>query len=234
MSRHARTALLASVGFLAVVLGPARADITSTFDTTGEAWSIVSFSDYSLNSFAVQGTYTPTYFATGGNPGGYIFATDPDAGDFTFSAPAKFLGNQSSATGLSYDMRYEDTVNFQTIDVILAGNNGKHLIWSNPSFVPNTTWQTNTASFTPSSSWHVAEGGALATAADFQGVLGSLAGLYIRGEYDQGGADDTSLDNVRLIVPNGAVPEPSSLALMAIALVPGARLIYRRSKSRRA
>jgi hypothetical protein len=224
---------LASIGLLGTVLGTARADVTSTFDTNGEGWSVVSFSDYSLNTFAVEGTYAPTYVATGGNPGGYILGTDPDDGDFTFSAPAKFLGNQSSTTGLSYDMNYLDTVNFQTIDVILAGTNGEHLIWSNPSFVPDTTWQTNTASFTPSASWHVAEGGALATAADFQAVLGSLTGIYIRAEYDQGGADDTGLDNVRLI-PGVQAPEPSSLALMAIALVPGARLIYRRSKSRRA
>jgi hypothetical protein len=46
---HGRTAFFASLGLLAAI-GTTRADITSTFDANGEGWSVVSFTDFSLNS----------------------------------------------------------------------------------------------------------------------------------------------------------------------------------------
>ena len=49
MTRHGRTAFFASLGLLAAI-GTTRADITSTFDANGEGWSVVSFTDFSLNS----------------------------------------------------------------------------------------------------------------------------------------------------------------------------------------
>jgi hypothetical protein len=70
--------------------------------------------------------------------------------------------------------------------------------------------------------------GALATAADFGNVLGNLSGLFIRGEYTTGLVESPGLDNVRLAGVSASVPEPSALAMMALAGV--TIVLYRRSR----
>jgi hypothetical protein len=78
--------------------------------------------------------------------------------------------------------------------------------------------------FVPSLEWHLGtSGGAPATASDFSDVLSNLTGLFIRGEYSTGLVETPGLDNARLIGVS-AVPEPSSLGLMAIAAVGIVRL----------
>jgi hypothetical protein len=178
----------------------------------------VSFENLTTDNFSIVATYTPTFNLTGGNPGGYISTIDQDNGDLTFSAPAKFLGNVSGATGLSYDLFYPvGAINYQPTDVILMGN-GETLLWkSNPDIVPGPSWMGVTLAFVPSTEWHVGTStGALATAADFGNVLGSLSGLFIRGEYTTGLTETPGLDNVRLAGVS-AVPEPSTLAMMTLA-----------------
>jgi hypothetical protein len=227
MIRRGMSALLAFGGILVAMSGPATADVVSNFNSSDEGWTIVSFGDLSTNDYSIVGTYTPNYIASGGNPGGYIQTTDPDGGDFTFSAPTSFLGNQSAATGLSYDLLYLDTVNYQTTDVMLVGNGERLLYHTIPPFVPGTSWLTNSLSFSPSASWTVGTTtGAAATTGDFQNVLSDLTGIYIRGEYAFG-PDNTGLDNVVLIGGSSAVPEPGSLTLMTIALVTGTALMRR-------
>jgi hypothetical protein len=74
--------------------------------------------------------------------------------------------------------------------------------------------------FLPSTDWHVGtSSGALATAVDFGKVLGNLSGLFVRGEYTTGLVETPGLDNVTLVGVSAAVPEPSTLAMMAIAVV---------------
>ena len=197
----------------------ARGDIVSNFGSSNESWQVVSFTNLTTDDFAVKATYVPDFHATGGNPGGFISTTDQDNGDLTFSAPAKFLGNVSGATGLSYDLIYPvGAINYQPTDVILMGN-GETLLWkSNPDIVPGPAWSSVSLGFVPSPGWHVGtSGGALATAADFSNVLGNLSGLFIRGEYTTGLIESPGLDNVRLAGVSAPVPEPSSLAIMAFA-----------------
>ena len=197
----------------------------SGFSLSAEGWSIVSFVDTGSN-FSVVGTYSATFTSSGGNPGGHITTTDPDGGDFTFSAPASFLGNQIGALGgtLNYDIRYLGTVNYQSADVILMGG-GLRLLWqSSPVLVPTSSWTAVSVSVAPSGQWHVGTlGGSLATTTDFTTVLGSLTGVFIRGEYAFG-SDTTSLDNVRF----GLVPEPSSVALLACGIIPVALFLRQR------
>ena len=180
---------------------------------------MVSFENLTTDNFAIIATYNPTFNLTGGNPGGYISTTDQDNGDLTFSAPAKFLGNVSGATGFSYDLVYPvGAINYQPTDVILMGN-GETLLWkSSPDIVPGPAWMSVSLQFAPSSEWHLGTShGALATAADFGNVLGSLSGLFIRGEYTTGLIETPGLDNVMLAGVSAAVPEPSTLTMMAIA-----------------
>jgi len=221
MSRHFLSSL--SLGVCAITLIPAfaRGAIVSDFTAGNEGWKVVSFENLTTDNFSIMATYTPTFHPSGGNPGGYISTTDQDDGDLTFSAPAKFRGKVSAATGLSYDLIYPvGAINYQPTDVILMGN-GVTLLWkSNPDIVPGPSWMSVNLDFVPSTEWHVGtSNGALATAADFGNVLGNLSGLFIRGEYTTGLIESPGLDNVRLAGVSASVPEPSTLAMMALASV---------------
>jgi hypothetical protein len=235
MSDQQKKALPVLFAALALMSRPARADFVSTFDSGGEGWGIVSFTNLTNNDFTILSTTSPTFHASGGNPGGFISATDPDNGDFTFSAPASFLGNDSAATGISYELSYpRGGIDYQTTDLVLAGNGLRLVFKSNPDIVPRPSFMPISIAFTPSSGWHVGtNNGPLATAADFQSVLGNLSGIFIRGEYSVGLVEEPGLDNVRLIGV-GSVPEPSAFVLFGSALLPAAALIARRGRDRRA
>jgi hypothetical protein len=231
MSRRVLSAFFVVICVFTPNLRFARGDIVSSFNTGDEGWKVVSFGNLTTDNFSVVATYAPTFNPTGGNPGGFISTIDQDDGDLTFSAPAKFLGNVSGATGLRYDLMYPvGAINYQPTDVILMGN-GETLLWkSNPDIVPGPSWMTVNLDFVPSTEWHVdTSGGAPATAADFAKVLGNLSGIFIRGEYTTGLVETPGLDNVRL-VGAAAVPEPSPLVMMAIAGVTVVMLRERRHK----
>lgn len=196
-----------------------RGDIISSFDVSDEGWNIVSLNDPQFDNYAIVGTYSATHNLAGGNPGGYISIVDPDSGAYTFSAPGTFLGDVSTATGLSYDIVYSThPIDYQPTDVILEGN-GMRLLWKSiPDLSPSTSWSSVALSFSPSASWRVnTSGGALATAADFQNVLSNLSALYIRGEYTNGLVETSGIDNVRL--QGVAIPEPNLSICGLVALV---------------
>jgi hypothetical protein len=232
MSRRILSAL--SLGICIFTLDPsfAQGGVISDFRTSDEGWRVVSFTNLTTDDFTIKATYVPTFNVAGGNPGGYISTTDQDNGDFTFSAPAKFLGNVSGATSLSYDLIYPvGAINYQPTDVVLMGN-GETLLWkSSPDIVPGPLWMTVNLDFVPSTEWRVGtSNGALATAADFGKVLGNLSGLFIRGEYTTGLIETPGLDNVTLTGVSNAVPEPSSLAMMTIAVVAGVAVVMIRNR----
>jgi hypothetical protein len=234
MSRRVLSALFLGSCAFTLNLTFARGDIISRFSTGDEGWQVVSFENLTTDNFTILATYTPAFNLTGGNPGGYISTTDQDNGDFVFSAPAKFLGNVSAATGLSYDLIYTvGAINYQPTDVILMGN-GETLLWkSSPDLVPGPLSMSVNLDFVPSTEWHVGtSNGALATAVDFGNVLGNLSGLFIRGEYTTGLVESPGLDNVRLAGVSAAVPEPSTLTMMALAGVTLVMFRCRRSPVR--
>jgi hypothetical protein len=191
----------------------ASAAAISTFDIDSENWSVVSFTNPNAGNFSVLSTTAPTFHATGGNPGGYISTTDPDNGDFMFSAPAKFLGNQSGAGLLSYDLNYPvGNLDYKPVDIMLT-DGATRLLWlSNPTPALGPSFTHVAVGLAPSANWHLgSNSGATPTAGDFQAVLSNLTGLFISGEYTAGLIETPGLDNVKL-----SVPEPSSLALLAI------------------
>ena len=236
MSRRVLSALVLGTCIFTLNLASARGDIVSDFGTNDEGWKVVSFQNLTTDNFGIVATYSPTFNPTGGNPGGFISTTDQDNGDLTFSAPAKFLGNVSAATGLSYDLIYPvGAINYQPTDIILMGN-GVTLLWkSNPDIVPGPSWMSVNLDFVPSTEWHVGtSNGALATGADFGNVLGNLSGLFIRGEYSTGLVESPGLDNVTLAgvtTTTTPVPAPSALAVTAIAGVTVATARRRGQKS---
>lgn len=238
MSRRDLSVLCSAICVITFGSVSARADLVSSFNSGSQGWQVVSFTNLTTSDLSVFATYTPTFNAAGGNPGGFISTTDQDNGDLTFSAPAKFLGNVSGATGLSYNLIYPTgTINYQPTDVILMGN-GEALLWkANPDIVPGPSWTSVSLSFLPSTEWHVGtSGGALATASDFANVLGDLTGLFIRGEFTTGLVESPGLDNVRLAGVSAAagVPEPGSLVLLCTGLVTVGGLGWMKRKSAKA
>lgn len=107
-------------------------------------------------------------------------------------------------------------------DVMLTG--GGLEIGIDLNVLPLTSdWTSWSALLDESAGWNVvsnlSSGGLSATAAteaDLRTVLGSLDGLYIRGEFTDG-RDATALDNVHL------VPAPGAAALLALGGLGGLR-----------
>lgn len=193
-------------------LGQVRADlITSTFDTDTDGWTI-------------SGDATSlTHFAAGGNPGGFIRATDQQTGGvWYFDAPAKFLGDKSLAYGqnLSFDLRQTGSgTQFNATDVVLNGGGLQIAIDAGSNPIPVGDWVSYSVLLEESAGWlkvsnHVVfTGGVPVSQSEMLTVLGSLTRLRIRGEFIDG-PDMGRLDNVAMNV----TPEPSSLALFVIGV----------------
>ena len=217
------TVVVLSAGHLTTT----KAAAISTFDSGAEGWTVVNFTDLSNNAYTITGTNSPTFTASGGNPGGYISSADPDTSDFTFSAPAAFRSGFPTIPGgmVSYDLTHTGTVDYQTSDVILEGG-GLRLLWqSSPALNPNSGWTTVSFNLAPSPQWHLGTTtGALASNSDFATVLANVSGFYVRGEYTNGLGETAGVDNVRV-----QVPEPSSELLLFLG---AAACAHRRSLRR--
>jgi hypothetical protein len=197
-----KSAIVAGLALVGLAL-PANAAV-STFDSGDEGWLITG------DSTAV----TPTYEATGGNPGSYISADDDvQGGVWYFNAPSKFLGDQSATYGgtLSFDLRQSASDNqFDAEDIRLISGTTK-LVYKQTSN-PATEWTSYDVTLEASAGWLWDDNGteSPATETQMQNVLGDLDLLEIRGEYREF-ADTGDLDNVEF------VPEPASLSLALLA-----------------
>jgi hypothetical protein len=146
----------------------------------------------------------PDFNATGGNPGGYVSATDAADGAMYWRAPTKFRGNKADAYGgtLRFDLAQSSGASqFDDDDVILEGG-GRTLIFyaaSNPSVYP--LWTTRYAVPLTKTVWTDATGTPEpATRRDIKRALGSIDDLLIRAEYSTG-PDTDALGNVLLKTP---------------------------------
>lgn len=191
------------------------ASIVSDFDNAGaglDGWIVVG--DPAGGS--------PSYQATGGNPGGYAQVVDGGQGQVIYwVAPSKFLGNLSSYVGgtLSFDLSQSPLANLflapnGDIQLVSPGLTIVTEVYSN-SNLPAIAFKTETVSLSTATAWRVGTtAGALASVSDIQTVLGNLTGLMIRGEISLL-IDTNRLDNVVLAQ---SVPEPSSGALILAGL----------------
>ena len=215
MLSFSRTSNLALAScFLAAT---AVANISSDFTFDDEDW-VVSGDATSA---------TPDYHATGGNPGGFLSADDTVSGGVWYwDAPAKFLGDQSLALGLtlSFELAQSSVSSqFNASDVILDGASmSLHFDTANN---PGTDFTPYSIDLTSTAGWRIGSvSGIVPTATEFADVLGDLTRLRIRGEF-RSGADTGKLDNV--VLATAAIPEASSLAWMfglaALALRPRRR-----------
>lgn len=179
----------------------------STFDTNDEGWRVGDF-------FTNSGYSLPTYFANGGNPGGYINATDI-YGWNAFHAPANFLGNQSVAYGgnLHIEQKLRSSDNTPYPMVVLSDNSLTLQFFTTP---PGTNWTAYDIPLVASAGWEIANNGshgAPASEAQLQQVLANLSFLHIDADW-QTGSDYIGLDNVRLESVGTPLPGSASIILL--------------------
>ena len=132
-----------------------------------------------------------------GNPGGCISAIDEVTGGvWYFTAPAKYLGDNSDVYGtfLTYDLKVTQITDyFEASDVIFEGAGIS--IWYDTEPIPGTEWTTYTVPLSETG-WKTSGSNVDVTQAEFKSVLENMTGFYIRGEFNTG-ADTGYLDNVR-------------------------------------
>lgn len=187
-------AILAAAVVLVSVQAAVAEPITSTFDVEPDAWTVIDESTGEV--------YLPEYLDEGGNPDGHATATSaPAQGTWYWSAPDEYLGNVSAHHGsvLSFDLKQNRTEEqYGTSDVLLHGEEVT-IVWhfDGASSHPGTDWTSFEVPIDDGEGWVRQDDGEPVTADELDGILTSLTGLWIRGEYafapNRGG-----LDNVRL------------------------------------
>jgi hypothetical protein len=193
------------------------ADVTSTFNADLDGWGAISDIGGDISG-------SITFESTGGNPGGLIRINDAAIGGTIYwTAPSKFLGDQSGSLGLNltFDLSvvytnsadiFDGNTNQFDADVVLEGN-GLTLYYTvagNPP-APSGAWTPYTVPLTAGSWTKTTVTGSAPSASEFASVLGALTALRIRAEF-QNGQESDYLDNVVL----QAVPEASQIVMIAV------------------
>ncbi len=169
-------------------------NVYSYFEKNDEGWKVTG--DVK-NAFA-----RPDHNATGGNPGGFLSATDETTGGVWYwNAPKKFLGSKKGALDkkLSFDLIQSDISNqFDAPDIILESGD-LILVYKLP-FHPDTKWTSYSVDLSAEAGWKKNDiSGPPALKEDLTKVLSRLTSLRIRGEYVTG-PDIGSIDNVCLFL----------------------------------
>jgi hypothetical protein len=177
----------------------------SSFDTDDEGWKVIGDAQHNSTQ--------PDYMPGGGNPSGYVSATDDVAGGtWYWEAPQKFLGDQSAAYNgvLAFDLKQSDTSSqFDAHDVILTSDQFElALIFDTPNN-PGTDWTSYSIPLNETAGWLLEGSGEAPTQDQMQRLLSALTGLRIRGEY-RNGPDTGGLDNVVLGLSECPAQEPEA------------------------
>lgn len=208
-----RLSLRTNVAVSLLFAATAQASAVSTFTSGAEGWDVVTG-----NVGGIVTTQPAEVFAAGGNPGGHIAATDPDAENTYFRASTAFHGDHADALGgaLRYSRRVNTTViDYDTIDVVLQGA-GITLVYDLPPPSQIGAWDEIELGLGAGLGWTNYNSGVAATANEFKSVLDNVSALYVLAEFTNGLVETTSLDNVALVA--AAVPAPATISVMLTAL----------------
>ncbi len=170
--------------------GGVNADLESSFDADADGWTTTP---------GIGGAINFSWESTGGNPGGFIAATDGGAQQWYFISPDSWDGDWSPYIGgmLRYDIRILNPTAppydyFKLDDVQIYSGTGNYAAW-NSSINPTDSW-TSCAVQLVSSNFTVTG------SASFDDILANVTELRVRGEYlnyyDREGLDNVSITDV--------------------------------------
>ncbi len=176
----------------------ASAPIVENFDAGAAGWQVADMpcgGSY-LNP---AGIYAVDWNESGGNPGAYISRLDPSGNCYYFEASDAFTGDLSAYAGgrLGYSVR-TDLDNY-TLErgVILIGSDNTVLYGELP--MPATgAWGRRCLLLNPSSFRIGSRSGPVATQSQFDGVIASVAKLYLPAEFGSIVAETVGIDRVEL------------------------------------
>ncbi len=202
---------LAATAAITGISSVSYAGVAYAFNDDAQGWGIVNDG----TGFMWDGTI-------GNNELGAIRARDVVSGNiWLFSAPTEDLGNLSGLYNntISYDILgitgNHTNLGGDRADIILTGAGISIGIDAGTQPV-NDQWTSASALVSVDAEWRIISAfsdatlsGSLATQEQIESILADMTGLYIRGEYTNGG-DATAIDNVDFI------PAPSALALLSI------------------
>lgn len=168
--------------------------IVSNFDRGAEGWIVRDLSCSNYNS--VLGTYSVTWFATGGDPGGHIGRFDPSSNCYFFEAPASYIGNQSARIGgaLRFSLRTNENDWPPGRVVVFIGDNNKILVHTFAQ--PNNTWQRFVVPLAASSFRMNTAAGPAVSEAQFAAVMTNLQAIRISAEHGAVVEETTWIDSV--------------------------------------
>ncbi|MBO6513087.1 MAG: hypothetical protein JJ974_03885 [Phycisphaerales bacterium] len=209
-----------SIAALASATSLASAGVAYSFETDSQGWSIAN-----------DGTGFTWDDTIGNNGLGAIRARDQVGGNiWLYSAPTEDLGNLSGLYGntISYDIlgitgSHDNLGGGERADIILTGA-GMSIGFNAGTQPVNGQWTSASALVSVvAENWRFIDSfsdatlsGEYANESEIQSILADLTGLYIRGEYTNGG-DATALDNVDF------VPSPGALTLLGLGTLTAVR-----------
>jgi len=192
------TGCLATLVLLAI--SNTQAALISDFDDgTMQGWS--KGDPLNLGSFGG----TLSLVSSGGNPGGYLRATDTVVfgGSLAALAPTSLAGDLTPSGGLSWDVLLPSGAVLST-SVRLEGHDGTFFQSDNTLLAtqPKNAWFTKTVDFASAAGWHVQDYGT----ASFASVVSNTKALYIELDVTAFTTIEAGMDNVRT-----TIPEPTTI-----------------------
>jgi hypothetical protein len=189
-----------SVGAAALLLAGRCTAQTYTFDTSIQGWRVFDIPYLGDHVPArTAANVFPAFDTAAGLPAPSLLLIDL-VGETWLGAPASVAGNRSTLYGqsISFDIQYRTRDNAAYASIGIEGPGMTLYIAEGPPAL--SVWIHRSYALSPGL-WRInSVNGALATAADIQGVLANLTGVYIHTEWTTG-SDNTSVDNISIGTP---------------------------------